>query len=315
VVINELFPAPASNGTEWVELYNTTGSTIDIGNCIIDDIPGASPQYQIPASTLIPPHGFWTVDQISYFNNGGDSVRFLKEDGVTVLDSFDYGNTGTNLAWYRDPDGGPWAGSPKASTTKGQSNNPSVVPTTFTDVPSTYWAWSYIDRLYNAGITGGCGTNPLRYCPESAVTRSQMAVFLLKGIHSSSYAPPDIGAGSGFGDVPVDYWAGAWIKQLAAEGITSGCGNGNYCPEQPVTRAQMAIFLLRSKYGTGYAPPGVGAGTGFGDVPVNYWAATWIKQLVVEGITAGCGNGNYCPESPVTRAQMAVFLVRAFGLP
>ena len=75
-----------------------------------------------------------------------------------------------------------------------------------------------------------------------------------------------------------------------------------------------AVFLLRSKYGAGYNPPGVGGGTGFTDVPSTYWAAAWIKQLVAEGITAGCSAGSYCPESPVTRAQMAVFLVRTFGL-
>jgi hypothetical protein len=142
-----------------------------------------------------------------------------------------------------------------------------------------------------------------------------MAVFLLRGIHTSAYTPPAVGASTGFGDVPPDYWAASWIKQLAAEGITSGCGNGHYCPEDPVTRAQMAVFLLRSKYGASYAPPGVGAGTGFADVPPDYWAGAWIKQLVTEGITSGCGNGNYCPESPVTRAQMAVFLVRTFNLP
>jgi hypothetical protein len=77
----------------------------------------------------------------------------------------------------------------------------------------------------------------------------------------------------------------------------------------------MAVFLLRSEHGTSYNPPAVGASTGFGDVPTTYWAAAWIKQLVTEGITSGCGGGNYCPESPVTRAEMAVFLVRTFNLP
>jgi serine protease len=186
---------------------------------------------------------------------------------------------------------------------------------TFADVPGAYWSWSFIERLYKAGITGGCSTTPAQYCPEGTVTRAQMAVFLLRGIHTSAYTPPAIGATSGFNDVPISYWSGAWIKQLAAEGITTGCGGGNFCPENPVTRAQMAVFLLRSKHGTSYVPPGVGAGTGFGDVPPDYWAATWIKQLVTEGITTGCGSSNYCPENPVTRAQMAVFLVRTFNLP
>jgi hypothetical protein len=192
---------------------------------------------------------------------------------------------------------------------------PPLANSLFFDVPPEYWASSFVERLYRAGITGGCGVNPLQYCPESTVTRAQMAVFLLKGIHSSSYVPPVVGGSSGFGDVSPGYWAAAFIKQLAAEGITSGCGGGHYCPEEPVTRAQMAVFLLRSRYGIQYTPPGAGPGTGFGDVPPNYWAAAWIKQLVSEGITSGCGSGNYCPEQPVTRAQMAVFLVETFNMP
>jgi hypothetical protein len=77
----------------------------------------------------------------------------------------------------------------------------------------------------------------------------------------------------------------------------------------------MAVFLLRSKHGAGYTPPAVGTGTGFSDVDPAYWAAAWIKQLVAEGIATGCGASTYCPADPVTRAQMAVFLVRTFNLP
>lgn len=190
-----------------------------------------------------------------------------------------------------------------------------LMPWTFSDVTDSYWAWSYVERLYSAGITGGCGVSPRRYCPEDIVTRAQMAVFLLRGIHSSSYNPPAVGGSTGFSDVATGYWASAWIKQLATEGITAGCGTGNYCPEAPVTRAEMAVFLLRAKYGRTYTPPNVGSSTGFKDVPVGHWASAWIKQLIAEAITAGCGGGNYCPDAPVTRAQMAVFLVKTFNLP
>jgi hypothetical protein len=186
---------------------------------------------------------------------------------------------------------------------------------TFSDVLPDYWAREYIERLYRAGITGGCNAKPLSYCPEATVTRAQMAVFLERGMHSSTYTPPAVGGSTGFGDVATTHWAAAWIKQLAAEGITSGCGSGNYCPESPVTRAQMAVFLLLSKHGTSYAPPAIGDSTGFTDVPSTHWAAAWIKQLAAEGITGGCGTNTYCPESSVTRAQMAVFLVKTFNLP
>jgi hypothetical protein len=52
----------------------------------------------------------------------------------------------------------------------------------------------------------------------------------------------------------------------------------------------------------------------FGDVPTGYWAFQHIEALAASGITAGCGGGNFCPETTVTRAQMAVFLAKAFGL-
>jgi len=182
----------------------------------------------------------------------------------------------------------------------------------FADVQGNYWAWRYIEGLYKAGLTGGCAVSPRLYCPESPVTRAQMAIFLLKGIHGSSYTPP-AATGNSFDDVPVSYWAAAWIEQLADESITAGCGGGNYCPDNSVTRAQMAVFLLKSKHGPTYTPPPVGAGTGFTDVPSNYWAAAWIKQLAAEKITGGCGVNLYCPENAVTRAQMAVFLDKAFS--
>jgi len=183
---------------------------------------------------------------------------------------------------------------------------------TFADVPTSHWAWSWIERVYRAGITGGCGGG--NYCPENPVTRAEMAVFLERGMRGSAYTPPPA-LGDIFGDVSANYWAAGWVEQLAADGITDGCGGGNYCPGNPVTRAQMALFLLRAKHGGRYTPPGVGAGTGFADVPASHWAAAWIKQLAAERISDGCGGGNYCPENPVTRAQMAVFLVRTFNLP
>jgi S-layer homology domain len=184
----------------------------------------------------------------------------------------------------------------------------------FEDVPSSYWAWGYIEALYAAHVTSGCSTTPLLYCPLGVVARDQMAVFLLRGKYSGGYVPPAVGASTGFIDVPTTHWAAAWIKQLAAEGITGGCGGGNYCPGNPVTRDQMAVFLLKAKHGASYSPPAVVGGTGFLDVPPTHWAAAWIKQLVAEGITAGCGGGNYCPGNPVTRDQMAVFLCRTFGI-
>ncbi|MFZ5820838.1 MAG: S-layer homology domain-containing protein [Chloroflexota bacterium] len=184
-------------------------------------------------------------------------------------------------------------------------------PPVFADVPGTYWAWQHIERLYSAGITGGCTSTPLNYCPETAVTREQMAVFLLVAEHGAGYTPPP--ATGLFSDVPASNGFAPWIEQMASEGIAGGCGAGNFCPGNPVTREQMAVFLLVAKHGAGYTPP---AAVGmFSDVPAGNPFAEWIEQLANEGITGGCGGGKFCPQTPVTRAQMAVFLVAAFNLP
>ena len=126
----------------------------------------------------------------------------------------------------------------------GNNYTPPAATGIFSDVPMTYWAVNWIEQLYNEGITSGCGTSPLVYCPEYPATRAQMVVFLLRAEHGFTYSPPAAN-GTIFGDVPVDYWAKSWIEQMVAEGITTGCSNGNYFPEVPVTRAQMADFLVR----------------------------------------------------------------------
>ena len=183
----------------------------------------------------------------------------------------------------------------------------------FSDVGTNHWAYSTIEKLAANNITTGCSVG--LFCPSTNVTRDQMAVFLLRGEHGSSYIPPAVGTSTGFNDVPVTQWAAAWIKQLAVEGITTGCGNSNFCPGTGVTRDQMAVFLLRAKYGSAYTPPPVGTGTGFSDVPATHWAAVWIKQLAAEGITSGCAPSMFCPGTSVSRDQMSVFLVKTFNLP
>ncbi|MGV8040659.1 MAG: S-layer homology domain-containing protein [Thermoanaerobaculaceae bacterium] len=184
----------------------------------------------------------------------------------------------------------------------------------FADVARSHWAYVGIEALLHAGLTTGCLQQPLRYCPESLLTRAEMAVFLERGLHGASYVPP-AATGTVFADVPASHWAAAWIERLYADGVTTGCGQSplRYCPEQVLARSEMAVFLLRLKHGASYVPP-AGTGTVFSDVASSHWAVGWIEQLAAEGITTGCGGGKYCPEAAVPRSQMAVFLTRTLGL-
>ena len=104
-----------------------------------------------------------------------------------------------------------------------------------------------------------------------------------------------------------------WIEQMAAEGITGGCGGGNFCPLNPVRRDQMAVFLLKGKYGSTFTPPPARATSPTSPARRPY--ADWVEKLAADEITGGCGPTTYCPLNIVNRGQMAAFLVKGFSLP
>ena len=102
-------------------------------------------------------------------------------------------------------------------------------------------------------------------------------------------------------------------RPSSPEGITGGCGPGVYCPQNPVRRDQMAVFLLKAKYGSGLRPPG--CTEEFDDVPCPRPFADWIEQLALEGDHRRLRRQQLLPaRSNNTRGQMAVFIVRTFGL-
>jgi hypothetical protein len=180
----------------------------------------------------------------------------------------------------------------------------------FLDMPGSNGFHNFVEKLVRHDVTAGC--NGGDYCPSTSVTRAQMAVFLLRSNDGPSYVPPAC-AVPAFADVPCSSGFAKWVDELAARGVTAGCGGGNYCPNDPVTRAQMAVFLLVTHDGSAYVPPAC-VTPSFADVPCSSGFARWVNELASRGVTAGCGGGNYCPGNPVTRAQMAVFLVATFAL-
>jgi len=165
-----------------------------------------------------------------------------------------------------------------------------------------------IEAIAADGITKGCNppTND-RYCPDDAVTRGQMAAFLVRALDP---APTDEDF---FGDVDESVFE-ADINRLAAAGITRGCNppaNDRYCPDAKVTRGQMAAFLVR---GFGYTD--VGEGDLFSDDDESIFEAD-IDRLGTAGVTKGCNpptNDRFCPTDLVLRDQMASFLARALAL-
>jgi hypothetical protein len=183
------------------------------------------------------------------------------------------------------------------------------VGASFGDVPLSSPFYRFIETLLHHGVTGGC--TGATYCPASSTTREQMAVFVLVAREGPGYVPPAC-TSPVFNDVPAGSSFCRWIEELARRGIAGGCGGGNYCPGDDVTREQMAVFVLRALDPT-LNPPACGTPV-FADVPASSPFCRWIEELARRGVVSGCGGGNYCPTAPVSREQMGVFLAVTFGL-
>jgi hypothetical protein len=187
----------------------------------------------------------------------------------------------------------------------------------FADVPLNHWAYDFIGRLSARGVTLGIGGNPPLYGPENQVPRDQMAVFIMRAL--GVFTPPTPPPGQQtFTDVPTNYWAYGFIEEINSRGIMQGgvgeCGTaGIFCPASSITREWMAAFLLRAK---GEFNPPTPPSQRFNDVPPSSPFYNFIDRLAVLQITLGCSTSPplYCPIGTVTRAEMAVFLVRAFNL-
>ena len=166
-----------------------------------------------------------------------------------------------------------------------------------------------IEAIAAEGITRGCNppTNDL-YCPSDPVTRGQMAAFLVR-----AFGYTDDGGGDLFTDDDDSIFEND-IDKLATADVTRGCNppaNTEYCPDDFVTRGQMAAFIVRA---FGYTDDG--GGDLFTDDDDSIFEND-IDKLATAGVTRGCNpptNDRYCPDEPVLRDQMASFLARALGL-
>ncbi|MBL8230095.1 MAG: S-layer homology domain-containing protein [Bryobacterales bacterium] len=115
----------------------------------------------------------------------------------------------------------------------------------FLDVPSTHPQFRWIQKLAELGITNGCAAQ--RFCPGETMTRGQMAAFLVRaktGIPAG--VVPSGSAINPFVDVAETNLFAAHIRQLRVLGITTGCYDNAFCPDDAVTRGQLAAFLVRA---------------------------------------------------------------------
>jgi hypothetical protein len=178
----------------------------------------------------------------------------------------------------------------------------------YSDVPALHPFANHIALMKTNAITSGCTASA--YCPDGTTTRAQMAVFIIRAMLG----------GDGFTfrqtpyftDVPATHPFFKWIQKMREFGITSGCGATTYCPDDSVTRGQMAVFIFRALTGNSFA---FSPTPYFTDVPSTNPFFAFIQKMKEWGVTTGCTATEYCVDAPTTRGQMAVFIVRAFFTP
>lgn len=189
-----------------------------------------------------------------------------------------------------------------------------------------------ISRISARGVTIGCGDGSV-YCPAEYVTRRRMALFLARtlgfksvpanpsspDVNSDPSNPTPVPNSSVFADISSTDQDLPAIDFIRRKGVTTGCAVSplRYCPDNVVSRAEMAVFIIRAMGMVSASKPTAPATPTFVDVPTTHWAYPFVEEMVRRGITSGCGidpdgNRHFCPASGVDRQQMATFLARAF---
>ncbi|MCC6362106.1 MAG: S-layer homology domain-containing protein [Bryobacterales bacterium] len=176
----------------------------------------------------------------------------------------------------------------------------------FNDVPVTHPWLDYIYLLGKFGVSIGCSSAPLMYCPGDNVTQAQMSAFVVRAMLGESFPYP---TAPFFADMPPDNPLFKYVQKMRELNINPGCGSGQVCPNSLVTRGQMAQYLVRARFGDTFPYPTT---TRFSDVPASDALFPYVQKLWDMGVTQGCTDTTYCPAQYVNREQMAAFLTRTF---
>lgn len=192
-----------------------------------------------------------------------------------------------------------------------QAGEPGVVP--FDDVANNHQYFDYISLMKNLGISAGCSVTPPLYCPNSTLTRAQMAIFIIGTLNKAMGTPLTYTTTPHFNDVPSGHWAFPFVQRMKDLGLTSGCSVSPplYCPDTGISHGQMAVFIIGAWMKANNLTSFTHTTTPyFTDVPSTHPQFSFIQKMRDMGFWNGCGATQYCDTAIVTRAQMAPMLMK-----
>ncbi len=168
----------------------------------------------------------------------------------------------------------------------------------FKDLTNSLWYSRHMIYLNSQSILLGLGDQLMG--PTQQVTRAQAVAMMGRALELNKTQRK-----TRFSDVGKNNFASGYIESAAEQGYLSGFPDGTFRPDQPVTRAEMAILLSK---GFGLANS---HNTSFSDVNGNVTGAQEIANIAGSGITLGYPDGTFRPYEYMTRATFSVFLARA----
>lgn len=222
--------------------------------------------------------------------------------GVSFVPASGYTGTATLSYTGRDSGGATYPGTVVITVTANTKSS------SFTDMGNYSWANSAVEYLYANGVVNGTGNGG--FSPGASITRGSFMLMLNRAFKFTA------SGGTGFSDVPNSSVYADAVKIAQALGIAQGSGS-NFYPTRPLSRQQAAVFLARAMRADGWT---LTAGTrsdlsAFSDSSaVSDYAASVLAAMVRMGVFQGGSDGKLNPQSPLTRAQMAVILCRAITL-
>jgi len=318
----------ANNNTYWVQ--TDENKTLISGTAVtINDAGPTSDAYDLSAVEILPPSyclGSVVPGTRSFAAGGGSTTT-----QVATGPGCSWTATTNSPTWVTF-NGGSGTGNGAftmtvAANTTGQARLASIsagtpsmeimeggTTATFTDVPFGSQFFDYISLMYQDGITAGCSTSPLMYCPSTSLTREQMAVFIVAGLDLAMGTTLSYPTTAYFQDVPSTSPYFPFVQRIAQLGITAGCSSSPplYCPTDTITQQQMAVFMIVSwELAQNLTTFTYTQTPYFSDVPTTSVYFKFVQKMMDQGIWTGCGSGQYCPTSAVTRADMAPMIMRA----
>ncbi|BAL01187.1 putative surface layer protein [Oscillibacter valericigenes Sjm18-20] len=222
--------------------------------------------------------------------------------GISFVPAAGYTGTATLSYTGRDSGSATYSGTVVITVTSSTKSN------SFNDMGNYSWASSAVEYLYANGVVYGTGNGG--FSPGVSITRGSFMLMLNRAFKFTA------SGGAGFSDVPEGSVYADAIKIAQALGIAQGSGS-NFYPTRPLSRQQAAVFLARAMRADGWTlTSGIRSElSGFSDsTAVSGYAVDDLAAMVRMGIFQGGSNGKLSPQSPLTRAQMAVILCRAITL-